>query len=181
MCFIPLFWVALSALTRLGSGKDIWPVQNMSGGVLVWLSLWSEVQTCMWPSWCLCYSLSLASVKSRLVLPFISAHPGRPGQSASKRVCVCVCVLRVELWSLWLWLAAKTAISTAETETKQAQMRCVSYSQTAAYWVSFFLWMILVCDTFVGSLLTHFVKTVKSEISCLLIWRSNSNCMRVNN
>jgi len=38
--------------------------------VLVWLSVWSEVQTCMWPSWCHCHSLSLASVKSRLVLPF---------------------------------------------------------------------------------------------------------------
>jgi len=33
-------------------------------------SLWSEVQTCIWPSWCQCYSLSLASVKFRLVLPF---------------------------------------------------------------------------------------------------------------
>jgi len=38
--------------------------------VLVWLSVWSEVQTCTWPSWCYCHSLSLASVKSRLVLPF---------------------------------------------------------------------------------------------------------------
>ena len=26
--------------------------------------------TCIWPSWCHCHSLSLASVKSRLVLPF---------------------------------------------------------------------------------------------------------------
>ena len=26
--------------------------------------------TCIWPSWCQCHSLSLASVKSRLVLPF---------------------------------------------------------------------------------------------------------------
>ena len=34
------------------------------------LSVWSEVQTCIWPSWCHCHSLSLASVKSRLVLPF---------------------------------------------------------------------------------------------------------------
>ena len=38
--------------------------------MLVWLSVWSEVQTCTWPSWCYCHSLSLASVKSRLVLPF---------------------------------------------------------------------------------------------------------------
>ena len=36
----------------------------------VWLSVWSEVQTCIRPSWCHCHSLSLASVKSRLVLPF---------------------------------------------------------------------------------------------------------------
>ena len=35
----------------------------------MWLSVWSEVQTCIWPSCCHCHSLSLASVKSRLVLP----------------------------------------------------------------------------------------------------------------
>ena len=39
-------------------------------GVLAWLSLWAEVQTCIRPSWCHCHSLSLASVKSWLVLPF---------------------------------------------------------------------------------------------------------------
>jgi len=37
---------------------------------VLWLSVWSEVQTCLWPSWCHCHSLSLAPVKSRLVLPF---------------------------------------------------------------------------------------------------------------
>ena len=42
----------------------------LSGGVLAWLSVWSEVQTCIWPSWWHCHTLSLASVKSRLVLPF---------------------------------------------------------------------------------------------------------------
>ena len=36
----------------------------------MWLSDWSEVQTCIWPSGCHCHSVSLASVKSRLVLPF---------------------------------------------------------------------------------------------------------------
>jgi len=44
--------------------------KKLSGGVLAWLSIWSEVQTCIWPSCCHCHSLSLASVKSRLVLPF---------------------------------------------------------------------------------------------------------------
>jgi len=44
--------------------------KKLSDGVLAWLSVWSEVQTCIWPSWCHCHSLSVASVKSRLVLPF---------------------------------------------------------------------------------------------------------------
>ena len=46
------------------------PVKKLSGGVLAWLSVWSEAQTCIRPSWCHCHSLSLASLKSRLVLPF---------------------------------------------------------------------------------------------------------------
>ena len=54
----------------LGGRKGIQPVKKLSGGVLAWLSAWSEVQTCIWPSGCQCYSLSLASVKSSLVLPF---------------------------------------------------------------------------------------------------------------
>ena len=44
--------------------------KKLSGGVLVWLSAWSEVQTCIWSSWFHCHSLSLALVKSRLVLLF---------------------------------------------------------------------------------------------------------------
>ena len=54
----------------LGGRKGIQPVENLSGGVLTWLSVWSEMQTCTWPSWCHCHSLSLASTKSRLVLHF---------------------------------------------------------------------------------------------------------------
>ena len=63
-------WFAFSALTLLGSRKGIRPVKKQSGGMLLWLSVWSKVQTCIWPSWCYCHSLSLASLKSRLVLPF---------------------------------------------------------------------------------------------------------------
>jgi len=44
--------------------------KNLSGGVLVWLSVSSEMQICIWSVQCHCHSLSLASVKSRLVLPF---------------------------------------------------------------------------------------------------------------
>ena len=63
--------------------KGMRPVKKLSGGVLVWLSVCSEVQTCIWPGWCHCHSLSLASVKSRVVVRctfLLPAHPGTPGQ-----------------------------------------------------------------------------------------------------
>jgi len=59
---------ALMLLVGRQEGHPAWI--KLSGEVLAWLSVWSEVQTCIWHSWCHCHSLSLASVKSRLVLPF---------------------------------------------------------------------------------------------------------------
>jgi len=41
--------------------------RKLSGGVLAWLSVWSKVQTCPADATA---THSLASVKSRLVLPF---------------------------------------------------------------------------------------------------------------
>ena len=65
-----LVWI-FSALMLLVGRQERHPVCNkLSGWVLALLSVWSEVQTCVWSSWCHCHSLSLASVKSRLVLPF---------------------------------------------------------------------------------------------------------------
>ena len=64
--------------------------------MLVWLSVWSEVQTCMWPSRCHCHSLSLASVKSRLVSPFwyrlTRVVPDKGPLNGCVCVCMCVCV-----------------------------------------------------------------------------------------
>ena len=62
-----------------------------SGGVLAWLSVWSELQTCIWPSGCHCHSLSLASVKSRLVLPFWYRLIQVVPYKGPLNVCVCVC------------------------------------------------------------------------------------------
>jgi len=62
---------AFSALTLLVGRQEGHPAcKKLSVGVLAWLSVWSEVQTCICPSWCYCHSLSLAPMKSRLVLPF---------------------------------------------------------------------------------------------------------------
>ena len=64
-------WFCNCALTLLvGRQEGHLACKKLSGGVLAWLFVWSEVHTCIWPSWCHCHSLSLASVKSRLILPF---------------------------------------------------------------------------------------------------------------
>ena len=72
----------------LGGRKGLRSVKKLSGGVLAWLSVWSEVQTCIWPNWCHCHSLSFASVKSRLVLPFWYRLSWVVAERAVKRVCV---------------------------------------------------------------------------------------------
>ena len=81
----------------LGGRKGIRPVKNLSGGVLAWLSVWNEMQTCIWPNWCHCHSLSLASVKSRLVLPFWYWLTWVVPEKGPLNGCVCVCVQRLFL------------------------------------------------------------------------------------
>ena len=46
-----LFTFAFSALTLLVGWQEGQPVcKKLSSWVLAWLSVWSEVQTCIWPS-----------------------------------------------------------------------------------------------------------------------------------
>ena len=66
--------------------------KKLSGRVLTWLSVWSKVQTCIRPSGCHCHSLSLASVKSRLVLPFWYWLTRVVLEKGPLNGCVCVCV-----------------------------------------------------------------------------------------
>ena len=79
---------------------------DVIGRVLAWLSVWSAVQTCIWPSWCHCHSLSLASVKSRLVLPFWYRLTRVVLDKGPLNVCVCVCVrvrVRVRVCVCVVW------------------------------------------------------------------------------
>ena len=47
----PFSGTAFSALTLLVGRQEGHPAcKKQSGGVLAWLSVWSEVQTCIWPS-----------------------------------------------------------------------------------------------------------------------------------
>ena len=88
----------------LGGKKGIRSVKNWD-----LRGVWSEVQTCIWPSCCHCHSLSLASVKSRLVLPFwyrltwIVPDKGLLNVCVSKYVsnkCIAVCKVATPLREL---------------------------------------------------------------------------------
>jgi len=85
--------VAFSALTLLVGRQEGHPAcKKLSSEVVAWLSVWSEVQTCIWPSGFYCHSLSLASVKSRLVLPFWFRLTRVVPDKGPLNGCVCVCV-----------------------------------------------------------------------------------------
>jgi len=48
---VSFIYCAFSALTLLVGRQEGHPAcRKLSGGVLAWLPVWSEVQTCIWPS-----------------------------------------------------------------------------------------------------------------------------------
>ena len=96
--FLNFSYCWFSALMPLVGRQEGHPAcKKLSGGVLAWLFVWSNVQICIWPSWCHCHSLSLAPIKSRLVLPFwyqlTWVVPDKGPLNVCVRVCVCVCWL----------------------------------------------------------------------------------------
>ena len=80
----------------LGGRKGIRPVKNLSSEVLAWLSVRSEVQTCIWPSWYHWRLLSLAPVKSRLVLPFWYRLTWVVLDKGPLNVCVCMKTVKID-------------------------------------------------------------------------------------
>ena len=121
----------------LGSRKGIRPVKKLSGGVLAWLSVWSETQTCIWPSWCHCHSLSLASVKSRLVLPFWYRLTRVVLDKGPLNGCVCVLSSFVTTFVLKIWWWS----------TKWHDVTNLSYTFNSpdrkSYWWSIIRWNIM--------------------------------------
>jgi len=57
ICYrVPCCCVAFSALTLLVGRQEGHPAcKKLEWWVLAWLSVWSEVQTCIWPSGCHCH------------------------------------------------------------------------------------------------------------------------------
>ena len=85
----------------LGGRKGIRPVKNWVVGC--WRGYLSGArETCMWPRWYHCHSVSCFS-KIQIGFTFlVPAHLGSPWQRAVKRVCVCVCHC-YHMWRLtWL-------------------------------------------------------------------------------
>ena len=75
----------------LGGRRGIRPVKKLSSEVLAWLSVWSEVQTCICPADAT--ATHCLSCFSEIQIGFtflVPALPGSPGKRAVKRVCVCV-------------------------------------------------------------------------------------------
>jgi len=97
--FIHVWGVPYNGLTLLvGWQEGHLACKKLSGEVLVWLLVWSKVHTCILPSWCHCHSLSLASVKSRLVLPFWYQLTRVVPDKEPLNGCVCV----IHVWGAWL-------------------------------------------------------------------------------
>jgi len=66
--------------------------KKLSGGLLAWFSVWSEVLTHMAQLMPLPLTVS-CSTKIQTGFTFlVPAHPGSPGQGAVKWVCVCVII-----------------------------------------------------------------------------------------
>jgi len=90
------------ALTLLVGRQEGHPAckKHKSGGMLVWLSVWSEVQTCIMAQ--LMPLPPTVSCFSKIQIGFtilVLAHLGSPGQRAVKRVCVCVCVRQINSYT----------------------------------------------------------------------------------
>jgi len=71
------YWFAFSALMLLVGWQERHLACNkVSGDVLAWLSVWSEVQViCIWPSWCHCHPIISCFIKIQNGLPFWSGLP----------------------------------------------------------------------------------------------------------
>jgi len=92
--YILCLCIIVSALTLLVGRQEGHPACKKNWVVvLAWLSVWSEMQNCIRPSWCHCHSLSLASVKSTLILPFRYRLTWVVPEKGPLNGCVCLCII----------------------------------------------------------------------------------------
>ena len=140
--FVTFF--AFSALTLLVGWQEGHPAcKKLNGGVLSWLFVWREVQTCIWPSGFHCHSLSFAPVKSRLVLPFwyrltwvVSDKRAIKRVCVCVRACVCICDYLMTICSVvWMQMPLSGNISVT-----------VNYRTNVIKVQSYLLCLFVLCD-----------------------------------
>jgi len=84
---------AFPTLTLLVGSQEEHPAyKKLSGEVLAWLSVWSEMQMiCIWSSWSHWHPITSCFIKIQISLTFlVPAYPGCPGKEAFKRVSACL-------------------------------------------------------------------------------------------
>ena len=112
---------------------------------MAWLFVWSKVQTCIWSSGCHCNSLSLASVKSRLVLPFWYRLTRVVSDKGLLNGCWCCCChfygtyanwltrgrhRTIVLSQIWVWTRERTSQYHCPTWTRRSWRRWYSGART---------------------------------------------------
>jgi len=101
--------------------------------VLVWLSVWSEMHTCIWPSWCHCHSLPLASVKSRQVLPFWYQLTQVVPEKGPLNGCVWSLITQ-QLTSTSGWTVKRLARSISASRSWRRRSSASSFSRASSCW-----------------------------------------------
>ena len=102
-------WCGLQCFDAVSIG--IWSINTewWVAGMVICLERGSELQTCLWPSWYHCHSLSLASVKPRLVLPFWYQLTRVVPEKGPLNVCVRACMRACD-WCGLVILCSNTTV-----------------------------------------------------------------------
>jgi len=124
-------------------------LRKLSGGVLAWLSVWSEVQTCIWPSWYHCHSC-FSKIQIGF-LPFWYRLTRVVPEKGPLNGCVCMCVISPQrlmlktsdfvhgsaMWSLSLvtdeWVLPKWAWSGSREQFLHCGLTKFRHSKSSVY------------------------------------------------
>ena len=145
--------------------------------MLAWLSVWSEVQTCIWPSWCHCHSLSLASVKSRLVLPFWYRLTRVVPEKGPLNVCVCVCRFLIHTETVVCLCSSSSSME--EHIQNVYTLRPIKTTATSDTITSTYVWIIFGRNVVMRELWTK-VTWIHRGFSAHLFWKKTLDWEWVN-
>ena len=168
--------------------------------MLAWLSVWGKVQICIWPRWCHCHSLSFASVKSRLFLPFwYWLIPVILDKGPLNTCCCCCCskcppTAATDNWSLlwndmiassvnssgkWFHTFDKPVCSSAALVTFGISLTLSAFQHCIAYlvihWISIW-WIFCYCCIRIAILLTCLLTKMYFKVQMVVIFLNQTKC-----